>query len=42
LFYLKYKHENKLPEKDYLRVTFSMLLKKEILTPDEYEELYKK
>lgn len=42
LFYLKYKHEQKLPEKDYLTVTFSMLLKKEILTPDEEQELYKK
>ena len=42
LFYLKYKHEQKLPEKDYLTVTFSMLLKSEILTPDEYDELYKK
>jgi DNA helicase-2/ATP-dependent DNA helicase PcrA len=42
LFYLKYKHDSKLPDKDYLTVTFSMLLKKEILTPDEYSELYEK
>lgn len=42
LFYLKYKHEQKLPEKDYLTVTFSMLLKQEILTPDEFSELYEK
>ena len=42
LFYLKYKHEQVLPEKDYLTATFSMLLKSEILTPDEEVELYKK
>ena len=42
LFYLKYKHEQILPDKDYLTATFSMLLKSEILTPDEEVELYKK
>ncbi|MGB2111490.1 MAG: hypothetical protein ACPHY8_06900 [Patescibacteria group bacterium] len=42
LFYLKYKHEQVLPEKDYLTATFSMLLKSEILTADEEVELYKK
>ncbi len=42
LFYLKYKSEGKLPEKDYLTSTFSMLLKSEILTPDENKELITK
>ncbi len=42
LFYLKYKSDQKLPEKDYLLTTFSILLGKEILIPDEYEELKEK
>lgn len=42
LFYLKYKNEEKLPEKSYLTSTFKILLQKEILTPVEYDELFKK
>jgi len=42
LFYLKYKKEWKLPEKSYLTSTFDVLLKKEILTPDELLKLKEK
>lgn len=42
LFYLKFKSEWKLPEKSYLTSTFELLIKKEILTPDELEEALEK
>jgi len=42
LFYLKYKKDGKLPEKSYLISTFDVLLKKEILTPDELLKLKEK
>ena len=42
LFYLKYKNENKLPEKSYLTSTFSILIDKEVLTPEENEKLKQK
>jgi len=42
LFYLKYKKDWKLPEKDYLISTFDILLKKEVLIPDEFIKLQKK
>ena len=42
LFYLKYKNENKLPEKSYLTSTFSLLIDKEVLTPEENEKLKQK
>jgi DNA helicase II / ATP-dependent DNA helicase PcrA len=42
LFYLKFKNENLLPEKSYLTSKFSVLLKKEILTPEEKKELEEK
>ncbi len=42
LFYLKYKAEWILPEKTYLTTTFSAILNKEVLTPEEHEKLTKK
>ena len=42
LFYLKFKSESTLPEKSYLITTFEDLLKKEVVTPEEYEKLLKK
>lgn len=42
LFYLKYKSEEKIPEKSFLTTTFTYLLNKEILLPEEYEKLLKK
>lgn len=42
LFYGKYIQNWKWEEKSYLTATFSLLLKKEILTPIEYERLEKK
>lgn len=39
LFYLKYKKEWKIPEKDYLVATFKLLLEKEILIPEENKTL---
>ena len=37
LFYLKYKTDQKLPEKSYLTSTFKILIEKEILTPEELQ-----
>jgi hypothetical protein len=42
LFYIKYKNEQKLPEKSYLTATFRLLIEKEILTPEEYENALEK
>ncbi len=42
LFYLKYKNEEKLPEKSYLTSTFELLLQKEVLKHDEYEKILQK
>lgn len=42
LFYLKYKSEQKLPEKSYLTATFNLLIDKEILTPEELAEAKEK
>lgn len=42
LFYLKYKKEGKLPEKNYLTSTFSLLLDNEILTHEDFENLKEK
>jgi len=42
LFYLKYKNEQKLPEKSYLTSTFKLLIQKEILTPEELENALEK
>lgn len=39
LFFIKYKSDSKLPSLDYLTSTFSLLLKHEILSPDEFERL---
>lgn len=42
LFYLKFKNEQKLPEKSYLTSTFKLLIEKEILTPEELENALEK
>ncbi|NVP17392.1 ATP-dependent helicase [Candidatus Gracilibacteria bacterium] len=42
LFYLKFKNEQKLPEKSYLTSTFRLLIEKEILTPEELENALEK
>ncbi|MDD5213659.1 MAG: ATP-dependent DNA helicase [Candidatus Gracilibacteria bacterium] len=42
LFYIKYKDSGILPEKSYLSETFKLLIKKEILSPDELERLTEK
>ncbi|PZM86804.1 hypothetical protein DLH72_00040 [Candidatus Gracilibacteria bacterium] len=42
LFYLKYKKENKIPEKSYLNATFKYLLEREVLTEEEFEKLLEK
>lgn len=42
LFYLKYKNEQKLPEKSYLVGTFKLLIEKEVLTPEECENALNK
>lgn len=42
LFYLKYKNEEVLPEKSYLTSTFKILLQKEVLIPEEYDNLLEK
>lgn len=39
LFFIKYKKENVIPKLDYLTSTFSLLLKQEILSPEEFERL---
>nr|MDD3719964.1 ATP-dependent DNA helicase [Candidatus Gracilibacteria bacterium] len=39
LFFIKYKSEGVLPKLDYLINTFSLLLKQEILSPEEFERL---
>ncbi|MDD4151612.1 MAG: ATP-dependent DNA helicase [Candidatus Gracilibacteria bacterium] len=42
LFYIKYKDSGILPEKSYLTETFKLLIKKEILSPEELERLTEK
>lgn len=42
LFYIKYKDSWILPEKSYLTETFKLLIKKEILSPEELERLTEK
>lgn len=42
LFYIKYKDSGVLPEKSYLTETFKLLIKKEILSPEELERLTEK
>ncbi|RAL56606.1 hypothetical protein BLD25_03010 [Candidatus Gracilibacteria bacterium GN02-872] len=42
LFYLKYKKEGTIPEKSYLTATFKYLIEKEVLNPEEFENLTEK
>lgn len=42
LFYLKYKKEGTIPEKSYLTTTFKYLIEKEVLSPEEFENLTEK